>query len=208
MGANASQITCLRIVYLIVYSGADQRKHQSSASLAFVRGIHRWPVSSPHKWPVTRKMFPFDDVIMGVPGQQSQKWPPGSLLCYMTSPLHGFIWHLVFIFFGKIYCLRCMWIGPPHLSLVLCYIFLPTDTYSMQNLILEGLQQKWLKSCSRCNKNTRHVESGYILQPPKYLLLFVNRFRYINNNGTKDRCPIPMDTTVRLGPLKFSLQAT
>ena len=46
------------------YSDADQWKHQSSASLAFVRGIHRWPVNSPHKWPVTRKMFPFDDVIM------------------------------------------------------------------------------------------------------------------------------------------------
>ena len=38
--------------------------HQSSASLAFVRGIHRRPVNSPHKWPVTRKMSPFDDVIM------------------------------------------------------------------------------------------------------------------------------------------------
>ena len=83
----------------------------------------------------------------------------------------------------------------------------PTDTSSMQNLILEGLQQKLQKSCSRCNKNTRHIES-YILQPPKYLLLFVNRFRYINNDITKDRCPIPVDTTVRLGPLKFSLQAT
>ena len=43
---------------------ADQRKHQSSASLAFVWGIHRRPVNSPHKWTVTRKMFPFDDVIM------------------------------------------------------------------------------------------------------------------------------------------------
>ena len=52
------------IVFSTVYSGADQRKHQSSASLAFVRGIHRGPVNSPHKWPVTRKMFPFDDVIM------------------------------------------------------------------------------------------------------------------------------------------------
>ena len=64
MSAIASQITSLTIVYLTVYSGADQRKHQSSASLAFVRGIHRWPVNSPHKGPVTRKMFPFDDVIM------------------------------------------------------------------------------------------------------------------------------------------------
>ena len=84
----------------------------------------------------------------------------------------------------------------------------PTDTSSMQNLILQGLQQKLQKSCSRCNKNTWHVESSYILQPPKYLLLFVNRFRYINNNVTKDRCFIPMDTTVRLGPLKFSLRAS
>ena len=50
-----------------VYSDADQRKHQSSASLAFVRGNHRGPVNSPHKWPVKRKMFPFDDVIMWCP---------------------------------------------------------------------------------------------------------------------------------------------
>ena len=64
MGAMPSQNTSLTIVYSTVYSGADQRKHQSSASLAFVRGIHRWPVNSPHKWPVTRKMFPFDDVII------------------------------------------------------------------------------------------------------------------------------------------------
>ena len=50
--------------YSSVYSSADQRKQQSSASLAFVREIHRWPANSPHKWPVTRKMFPFDDVII------------------------------------------------------------------------------------------------------------------------------------------------
>ena len=60
----ASQITSLTVVYSIVYSGVIQRKHQSSASLAFVREIHRGPVNFPHKWPVTRKMFPFDDVIM------------------------------------------------------------------------------------------------------------------------------------------------
>ena len=64
MGAIASQITSFTIVYSTVYSDADQRKHQSSASLAFVRLIHRGPVNSPHKWTVTRKMFPFDDVIM------------------------------------------------------------------------------------------------------------------------------------------------
>ena len=64
MSAVASQITGVTIVYSTVCSGADQRKHQSSASLAFVRGIHRWTVNSPHKGPITRKMFPFDDVIM------------------------------------------------------------------------------------------------------------------------------------------------
>ena len=68
MGAMACQITSLAIVYSTVYSGADQSKHQSSASLAFVWGIHRGPVNSPHKWQVTRKMFPFDDVIMNLPG--------------------------------------------------------------------------------------------------------------------------------------------
>ena len=49
MSAMTSQITSLTIVYSNVYSGANQRKHQSSASLAFVRGIHRWLVHSPHK---------------------------------------------------------------------------------------------------------------------------------------------------------------
>ena len=63
MGTVASQITSITIVYSIVYSAVDQRKHQSFASLAFVRGIRRGPVNSPHKWPVARKMFPFDDVI-------------------------------------------------------------------------------------------------------------------------------------------------
>ena len=64
ISAMASQITSFTIVYSTVCSGADQRKYQSSASLAFVRGIHRLPVNSPHKDAATRKMFPFDDVIM------------------------------------------------------------------------------------------------------------------------------------------------
>ena len=64
MGAMTSQITSLTIVYSTVYSDVDQRKHHSSASMAFVRGIHRWPVNSTHKGPVTGKMFPFDDVII------------------------------------------------------------------------------------------------------------------------------------------------
>ena len=62
------------IVCTAVCSGADQRKHQSSASLAFVRGIHRRPVISPHKGPVTRKTFPFDDVIMRTSSRHQQLW--------------------------------------------------------------------------------------------------------------------------------------
>ena len=57
------------VICSIVCSGADHRKHQSSASLAFVRGMHRWPVDSPKKGPVTRNKFPFDDVIMKVTKQ-------------------------------------------------------------------------------------------------------------------------------------------
>ena len=64
MGAIASQITSLTIVFSTIYLDTDQRKHQSSASLASVRGIHRVPVNFPHKWPLSRKMFPFDDFIM------------------------------------------------------------------------------------------------------------------------------------------------
>ena len=60
MGGIASQITSLTIVFATFYSDADE----SSTSLAFVREIDRGPVNSPHKWPVTRKMFPYDDVIM------------------------------------------------------------------------------------------------------------------------------------------------
>ena len=76
-----SQIPCVSIVYSTVCSDADQRKHQSSASLAFVRDIHRWPVNSPHKGPVTRKMFPFDDVIM-----EPTDW---ELCCLPASPHVG-----------------------------------------------------------------------------------------------------------------------
>ena len=57
MSAMASQIIGICMVCSNFNSDADQRKHRSSASLAFVRGIHRWPVNSPHKSPVTQKMF-------------------------------------------------------------------------------------------------------------------------------------------------------
>ena len=85
MSAMASQVTRLTIVYSTVCSGADERTHQSS--LAFVRGIHRWPVFSPHKGPVTRKILPFDDVIMKVP-RASGNNPPFPKSGYYRNRKH------------------------------------------------------------------------------------------------------------------------
>ena len=84
MSAMASEITCVSILYSSVCSGADKRKHQISASLVIVRGIHRWPVNCPPKGSVKRKTFPFDDVIMNVREFCSQvfNWPKVSMgLC-------------------------------------------------------------------------------------------------------------------------------
>ena len=87
MGAMAFRMTRLTIVYSTVYSGEDQRKHQRSGSLAFVTRIHRWPVNSTHKGPVTRKMFPYDDVIMNsikTPSHTLYMFEADSSMC--TSP--------------------------------------------------------------------------------------------------------------------------
>ena len=88
MSAIASQITGVSSVSSAVCSGADRRKHQCSASLAFVRGIHRSPVNSPHKGPVTRKLFLFDDVIM-------------DLCCYIID-LGRLVWCI------SLYCSRLL----------------------------------------------------------------------------------------------------
>ena len=64
MGTMASQITSLTIVY---NNRLERRRSKKTSKLrvtGLCEGIHRWPVNSPHKGPVTRKMFPFDDVIM------------------------------------------------------------------------------------------------------------------------------------------------
>ena len=80
MSAMVSQIPGPTIVYSTVYSGVDPRKHQSSASLAFVRGILEWPMNSPHKGPVTRKMFPFDRVIMSPWMSGKWDWEQGHIV--------------------------------------------------------------------------------------------------------------------------------
>ena len=85
---DASQIGGAPIVSWTVGSGRDQRKHQSSASLAFVRGIHRWPVNSPHKRPVRRKMFPFDSVIMHLRDGMSAWRPESQILNHLLLAPH------------------------------------------------------------------------------------------------------------------------
>ena len=91
MSAMASEITIPTIVWSAVYSGTGQRKLPSSASLAFERGIHRWPVNSPHKGPVTRKMFPLDDVIMCKKSKMEIRHPDSRQMVSALSlhQLHG-----------------------------------------------------------------------------------------------------------------------
>ena len=88
MSPMASQISSLGSVYSTVYSGADQRKHESSASLAFVRRIHRGPV--------TRKMFPFDDVIM-----KRACYKTTECCVILCSMMHTDYLHLLNILFSK-----------------------------------------------------------------------------------------------------------
>ena len=88
MSSMASQTTSLTIVYSTVYSSADQRKHQSSASLVFVW----WPVNSPHKGPVMRKMFPFDDVIMNLMHSIWQQLHELTPICLIQPPPTAASW--------------------------------------------------------------------------------------------------------------------
>ena len=86
MGAIGSHITSLAIVYSTIYWVADKKKLESPASLAFVRGIHRWPVNSKHKGPVTRKMFPLDDVIMHI----WQRYKPSACTVLINNASHDY----------------------------------------------------------------------------------------------------------------------
>ena len=104
------QITGVSVVCSNVCSGTDQRKHQSSMSLAFVRGIHRSLVDSPHKGPVMWEMLPFDDVIMRYTIALSWWWDMGCLI-YHWGQLHEYItetyWQ--YFFYSKEVCFK------PHL---------------------------------------------------------------------------------------------
>ena len=95
MGAMASQTIGVSIVCLTVGSSVHQRKHQSTASQAFVRRIPWWPEDSPHKGPVTREMFPFDDVIMSTPRIVTCTPILHHLHWQKSTPL-GFWWEFLF----------------------------------------------------------------------------------------------------------------
>ena len=101
----ASQITSPTNFYSTVYSGADRRKHQSLAPMAFVREIHRWPMNLTHKWPVTWIMLPVDDVIMVRLSSLSKVL----IICTLIShpretllPMHIVTWRsLIVVLFSK-----------------------------------------------------------------------------------------------------------
>ena len=141
MGAMTSQITVVLILHSTVCSDTDQRKHQSSASLAFVRGIHRWPVNSPHKGPVTRKIFPFDDVIMR-PDTYEQK----SSLAVLLGNVSWNAW--IYIFTGVcdefIYIFMCQ---SMYLSINLCFPLLSTI---LRENDLKILNFTWCKFFAKC----------------------------------------------------------
>ena len=88
MSTMTSQITSISTVCSVICSGKLQRKHQSSASLAFLRGINQWLVDSPNGGPVTRKMFPLDDVIMALLGRHCLGYYLGTLPCGHVSAIH------------------------------------------------------------------------------------------------------------------------
>ena len=83
-----------------------------------------------------------------------------------------------------------------------------TDFTSVQELLMQEHKQKLCKTCSCCGRDTWHIESKRILQPPKYLIIIVNRITYSNNRITWNRSRMPLDLYIKLSPYKFSLQAS
>ena len=142
MGAIASQITSLTIVYSIVYSDADQRKHQSSASLAFVRGIHRGPVNSLHKWPIMQKMFPFDDVVMlwWHWGSCSAKIGIVKTLCFQLMQSNNFILSPTKSIQNISWMLYHLWIISlqPAIFTTTCIEYLHKRPYILQNCHMQN----------------------------------------------------------------------
>ena len=108
-------------------------------------------------------------------------------------------WWIIYNFFQELV---------PPFGYSLCVNETPTYTSIIQELIMQGMQQKLQTPCLRFEKNTWYVESHYNSQPPKYFIIANDRFKYINNDITKGKHFIPMDMTIMLGIHTFSLHAT
>ena len=80
----------------------------------------------------------------------------------------------------------------------------PTDSTSMQELLMQEQKQNLYKTCSCCGGDTCHIESKQILQSPKYLIIIVNRITFSNNRITKNKSRILLDLYIKLGPYIFS----
>ena len=126
MNVIVPQITSVLIVNSTICSGADQRKHQSSVSLAFVRGIHWWPMNSPPQGTVMQKMFPFDDVIMC-------DWTINPIIQKILKFDCNFVWdeHLI-------------WALVPHYSDVIMNVIVPqiTGVLTVYSTICSGADQR------------------------------------------------------------------
>ena len=170
MSVVASRITGVSIVYSNVCSGADQRKHQSSASLASVREIHRWPVKPPHKGPVTRKKFSFDDVIMLIGSNKglSPVWHQGfTWISTDTLPWNLGNWqaNLIKDFSGRVCIWKCILQNEVNFNLVsICsnvtkYLHNNTRTVAVRAVTLPGLTRSKAQSSvwSNCSFNTLYL---------------------------------------------------
>ena len=109
MGTMASQMTRVTIVYSTVYSGTDHRKYQSFASLAFVRGIHRWPGNSPHKGPVTGKMFPCHHVTSNLLYIWIREIWGRKVGCIPIGQQLGEIWNINIFCKTSVETKKCIW---------------------------------------------------------------------------------------------------
>ena len=105
----------------------------------------------------------------------------------MITPYRGSLLELFFSF-GLEKCIVCGVCGrqTPSFEPTSALCDTQTANSSMQELVLENQKQKLYKTCFRYKKETRHLESKHLSQPPKYLIIIIMIFNYINDNVTKN----------------------
>ena len=200
IGAIASQITSVSIAYSTVCSEGDQRKHQSYASLAFVRGIYLWPVDSPHKGLVARKLFPFDDVIMFTKPSQflqassmtncpnfkhfvlsglSRHFQPWLPCVHALSPFSGRLFHSTILLHG------CIFYIPLHY--IQCGVRCQICRKCMKNVNEIDSTNDWKIRCYRRNHRTDPISTTqpceiWVKRPVRifldvYFIRIINHYR-------------------------------